>query len=77
MNLTVKDFAKCSEALNFIDELKKKNTKCDGKLNSTLKRTQVLDGKTGKKVEDFEVKFHVTYDADLVKAASKLRTEKS
>jgi hypothetical protein len=71
MKMTVKNFELCSAALDFIDELKEKNKKCDGALNSTLKRTQVLDGKTGKKVEDFQCTFHVTYDADLVKEASK------
>ena len=67
MNIKIDNFKSCIAALDFIDQLKERNKKCYGKLNSTLKQIQVLDGKTGKKDEEFEVMFHVTYDADLVK----------
>lgn len=67
MNLKTDNFKTCVAALSFIDELKKKNTKCDGKLNNTPKKVMVINGKTGKKKEEIEYTWHVTYDADLLK----------
>jgi hypothetical protein len=55
--LTTKDFETCYLALDFIDEIKKKNTKCDGKLTVTSK---------GKKIEELKYTWHVTYNADLI-----------
>ena len=70
-NMVSEDFESCSQALNYIDELKIKNSSCDGKLSNTSKQVTTVDATTGKNINEFIYTWHVTYDANLVENASK------
>ena len=64
--MVIQDFESCVAALTFIDELKAKNN-CQGYLSNTPIPINVLDAKTEKQKQEFDYKWHVRYDADLVK----------
>lgn len=68
MKIKVDNFSTAEEALNFINELKEKNEKCDGKLSNTGKIVTILDKETNKKKEEIEYTWHVKYNADLIKS---------
>ena len=67
MKKKIENFEKTSEALNFIDELKLKNKKCEGLLNCTPKTIKIVDGNTGKKIDETTYSWQVTYNEDLLK----------
>jgi hypothetical protein len=72
----IDNFETCITALDFIDELSRKNKNCHGYLTNTPKIVNVVDSVTGKNVKETTYIWHVEYNPNLLKEVTDVQPKK-